>query len=87
VAASSRSTAVIVAALFAGGYYLALRRSHQLTADTAGPRTLAVLPFRNLREDPQADFLGFSLADAVITKLAYISALTVRPSSFRRTLP
>src|ERR1700693_282200 len=73
--------AVIVAALFASGYYLASRRSHQLTAGTAGPRTLAVLPFRNLREDPQADFLGFSLADAVITKLAYISALTVRPSS------
>ena len=73
--------AVIVAGLFAGGYYLASRRSHQLTADIAGPRTLAVLPFRNLREDPQTDFLGFSLADAVITKLAYISALTVRPSS------
>jgi serine/threonine protein kinase/TolB-like protein len=75
------ATAVIVAALFAGGYYLASRRSHQLAADTAGPRTLAVLPFRNLRGDPQADFLGFSLADAVITKLAYISTLTVRPSS------
>jgi TolB-like protein len=73
--------AVTVAALFAGGYYLASRRSHQLTADSAAPRTLAVLPFRNLREDPQTDFLGFSLADAVITKLAYISALTVRPSS------
>jgi len=73
--------AVIVAALFAGGYYLASRRSHQFAADTAGPRTLAVLPFRNLRGDPQTDFLGFSLADAVITKLAYISALTVRPSS------
>jgi serine/threonine-protein kinase len=73
--------AVIVAALFGSAYYLASRRSHQLTAGTAGPRTLAVLPFRNLREDPQADFLGFSLADAVITKLAYISALTVRPSS------
>ena len=73
--------AAIVAALIAGGYYLSSRRSHQLTADSAGPRALAVLPFRNLREDPQADFLGFSLADAVITKLAYISALTVRPSS------
>jgi serine/threonine protein kinase/TolB-like protein len=71
----------VIAGLFAGGYYLVSRRSHQLTADTAGPRTLAVLPFRNLREDPQTDFLGFSLADAVITKLAYLSALTVRPSS------
>jgi serine/threonine-protein kinase len=73
--------AVIFTALFASGYFLASRRSHQLTAGTPGPRTLAVLPFHNLREDPQTDFLGFSLADAVITKLAYISALTVRPSS------
>ncbi|HZW81492.1 MAG TPA: protein kinase [Candidatus Deferrimicrobiaceae bacterium] len=73
--------AVIVTALFASGYFLASRRSHQLTAGTPGPRTLAVLPFHNLRQDPQTDFLSFSLADAVITKLAYISALTVRPSS------
>jgi eukaryotic-like serine/threonine-protein kinase len=73
--------AVIFTALFASGYFLASRRSHQLSAGTPGPRTLAVLPFHNLREDPQTDFLGFSLADAVITKLAYISALTVRPSS------
>jgi serine/threonine-protein kinase len=73
--------AVLITALFAGGYYLASRRSPHLMAATAEPRTLAVLPFRNLRQDPQTDFLGFSLADAVITKLAYISALTVRPSS------
>jgi TolB-like protein/Flp pilus assembly protein TadD len=45
------------------------------------PRTLAVLPFRNLRPDPQTDFLGFSLADAIITKLGYVSPLTVRPST------
>jgi serine/threonine protein kinase len=47
----------------------------------AAPRELAVLPFRNLRPDPQSDFLGFSLADAIITKLGYVSALSVRPSS------
>jgi len=45
------------------------------------PRRLAVLPFRNLRQDAGNEFLGFSLADAVITKLGYVSALTVRPSS------
>lgn len=73
--------AVLIAVLFAGGYYLASRKSHRLTASTAGPRPLAVLPFRNLRQDTETDFLGFSLADAVITKLAYIRALTVRPSS------
>lgn len=45
------------------------------------PRTLAILPFRNLKPDPATDFLGFSLADALITKLAYVHSLNVRPSS------
>jgi TolB-like protein/Flp pilus assembly protein TadD len=36
---------------------------------------------RNLKHDPDSDFLGFSLADAVITKLGVLSAITVRPSS------
>jgi DNA-binding winged helix-turn-helix (wHTH) protein/TolB-like protein len=43
-------------------------------------RRLAVLPFHNLRENTQDDFLGFSLADAVITKLGYVNTLVVRPS-------
>jgi TolB-like protein len=43
-------------------------------------RRLAVLPFQNIRHDASTDFLGFSLADAVITKLGYISELSVRPS-------
>ena len=41
---------------------------------------VAVLPFQNLRENKETDFLGFSLADAVITKLGYVSQLSVRPS-------
>lgn len=44
-------------------------------------RTLAILPFRNLKADAESDFLSFSLADAVITKLGHIQSLTVRPSS------
>lgn len=45
------------------------------------PRRLAVLPFQNLQPDVNTDFLGFSLADAIITKLGYVSELNVRPSS------
>lgn len=45
------------------------------------PRRLAILPFQNLKHDASSDFLGFSLADAVIIKLSYVSALAVRPSS------
>lgn len=48
----------------------------------AQARRLAVLPFRNLKPDAATDYLGFPLADAIITKLGYVSALTVRPSSY-----
>ena len=42
---------------------------------------LAVLPFSNLRSDPETDFLGYALADQVIGSLTYIQNLTVRPSN------
>jgi len=57
------------------------RRHSATPPNVSALRTLAVLPFRNLQPDPRTDFLGFSLADAVITKLGYVKALTVRPSS------
>jgi DNA-binding winged helix-turn-helix (wHTH) protein/TolB-like protein len=50
------------------------------TAYSGQPRSLAVLPFQNLRPNTENAFLEFSLADAVITKLGYVSELTVRPS-------
>jgi DNA-binding winged helix-turn-helix (wHTH) protein/TolB-like protein len=45
------------------------------------PQSLAILPLQNLKHDPEYDFLSYSLADAIITKLDYVSSLTVRPSS------
>jgi serine/threonine-protein kinase len=44
-------------------------------------KSLAILPFRNLSSDPAASFYEFSLADAVITELARVRSLVVRPSS------
>jgi serine/threonine-protein kinase len=44
-------------------------------------KTLAILPFRNLVNDPAFQFYEFSLADAVITELARLRSLVVRPSS------
>jgi DNA-binding winged helix-turn-helix (wHTH) protein/TolB-like protein/Flp pilus assembly protein TadD len=46
----------------------------------ATTRRLAILPFRNVRQDAGIDFLSYSLADAVITKLGYVQTLRVRPS-------
>jgi DNA-binding winged helix-turn-helix (wHTH) protein/TolB-like protein len=45
------------------------------------PRSLAILPLHNSGQDLSSDFLGFSLADVLITKLAYVSSLSVRPSA------
>jgi serine/threonine protein kinase/tetratricopeptide (TPR) repeat protein len=44
-------------------------------------KTLAILPFRNLSNDAASTFYEFSLADAVITELARVRSLVVRPSS------
>ncbi len=44
-------------------------------------KSLAILPFRNLNVDPASSFYEFSLADAVITELARVRSLVVRPSS------
>jgi DNA-binding winged helix-turn-helix (wHTH) protein/TolB-like protein len=45
------------------------------------PRSLAILPLQNRGQDSNSDFLGSSLADVLITKLAYVNALNVRPSA------
>jgi len=45
------------------------------------PRSLAILPLHNRGQDPSSDFLGLSLADVLITKLAYVNSLGVRPSA------
>jgi serine/threonine protein kinase/tetratricopeptide (TPR) repeat protein len=60
------------------------RPMHDTPATSAGDRerkSLAILPFKNLSNDPQSSFYEFSLADAVITELARVRSLVVRPSS------
>jgi DNA-binding winged helix-turn-helix (wHTH) protein/TolB-like protein len=59
------------------------RLMHTRTAKepSLAPRSLAILPFHNSGQDSSSDFLGFSLADVLITKLSYLSSLSVRPSA------
>src|SRR5690348_8540391 len=51
------------------------------TAPDREKKSLAILCFRNLSNDPGSSFYEFSLADAVITELARVRSLVVRPSS------
>ena len=45
------------------------------------PPRLAVLPFANLRADADTDFLGYALADQIISRIGYVRGLVARPSS------
>jgi serine/threonine-protein kinase len=51
------------------------------SVDDHEKKSVAILPFKNLSNDPASSFYEFSLADAVITELAQLKSLVVRPSS------
>ena len=52
-----------------------------LTGTGQEKKSVAILPFKNLGQEPEANFYEFALADAVITELAQLRSLIVRPSS------
>jgi len=58
--------------------FLHIRSAKQ---QSLSPRSIAILPLQNHGQDSNSDFLGLSLADVLITKLAYVSSLSVRPSA------
>ncbi len=60
------------------------RELHETPMTSVGDqekKTVAILPFKNINNDAEAAFYEFSLADAVITELAQLRSLVVRPSS------
>lgn len=52
-----------------------------MTATGQEKKSVAILPFKNLGGGDDANFYEFALADAVITELAQLKSLIVRPSS------
>ncbi len=52
-----------------------------MTATGTEKKSVAILPFKNLSGDEASNFYEFALADAIITELAQIRSLIVRPSS------
>jgi eukaryotic-like serine/threonine-protein kinase len=75
----SAALAVVLIAAAGTLSYFYVRKANSSAAAPA--RSMAVLPFQNLKPDPETDFLGFSLADEIITKLSYVGTLNLRPSS------
>ena len=52
-----------------------------MTSAGSEKKSVAILPFQNLSGDAASSFYEFALADAVITELAQIRSIIVRPSS------
>jgi serine/threonine protein kinase/Tfp pilus assembly protein PilF len=52
------------------------------TSESETPiKSLAVLPFYNIKADPETNFLSFALADQIIGKLNYLQNMNARASS------
>ena len=73
---------LLIGVPLACAYFVFFRQPAKSNAGVKKSRTIAVLPFRNLKQEEATDFLGFSLADSIITKLGYVSSLAVRPSFY-----
>lgn len=66
---------VLIAALF---YTTFLKKD---TEPSLGKKSIAVLPFSNIKPDNETDYIGFAVADQIIGKLIYLKNIVVRPSS------
>jgi DNA-binding winged helix-turn-helix (wHTH) protein/TolB-like protein/Flp pilus assembly protein TadD len=73
------AVAVIVAAV---GIFLVRRVNPPRKTEAAPPiKTMAVLPFALLNTNPEDEYLGLGLADALITRLSNLRQIVVRPTS------
>ena len=65
----------VLLGLFGGNKFsgVKLDNTHDLTK-------MAILPFTNIRQDKDNDFLGFALSDEIINQLGYLKSIVVRPS-------
>ncbi len=77
----TRSESPTTSPTFASSAKRAIHETPMTTVADQEKKSLAILCFRNLSNDPAASFYEFSLADAVITELARVRSLVVRPSS------
>lgn len=74
-------TIILVTTIAVTAQFVATRRSARF-ATPVKANSVAILPFRNLKPNPETDFLGPSIADAVTSRLSQIRTLVVRSSSY-----
>src|SRR5262249_25015811 len=61
--------------------YLLHRQTRQIATSSPGQITMAVLPFKVLTVEEQYKYLSLGIPDAIITRLANIKQIRLRPTS------
>jgi DNA-binding winged helix-turn-helix (wHTH) protein/TolB-like protein/Tfp pilus assembly protein PilF len=85
ILADRRKAMALAGVIAALGVAIAVAATVRLTrssSPSSGPRTIAILPFRNLKADADSEFLSLSLADAITGRLGHVSQIVARPSSY-----
>ena len=54
---------------------------HRTPEVEPGNHTIAVLPLKNINNDPESEFLQYALADEIANALTYARSLEIRPSA------
>ncbi len=68
-----------IAVVALGFLYWQSRHHPPPATGSAGPTTIAVLPFQNMGADKDLDFLRLALPDEIATDLSYVRSLSIRP--------
>jgi TolB-like protein/Tfp pilus assembly protein PilF len=80
---SKKRNLFLVCAVFVGvmiGSFGSSNLGKGSSLNSEGFTKMAVLPFDNIRNDEENDFLGFALSDEIINRLGYLKSIVVRPS-------
>jgi TolB-like protein len=73
---------IILLLLIVGAQQIFFNKDDSAGVFTPGDAiTLAAIPFSNISQEAEIDFLGFALVDQVISSLSYLKNVTIRPSS------
>lgn len=72
---------VALAALLAAASYFWLTHRARQPQTPAEVKTIAVLPFKEMTDEPGDKYLGIGIADALITKFGNLHRIIVRPTS------
>ncbi|MGA2355142.1 MAG: protein kinase, partial [Terriglobales bacterium] len=71
----------VIAAIVTAVFFWPSKHPTVARIGAAAPKSIAVLPLRNMNDDSSVEFLRFALADEIANTLTYTPTLDVRPSS------